>query len=117
MNDQLKTFLSDLLYTLTEFRKFGGSRFDSFVYALGKISAAETLGVIDYDQFKLLRDLLVNASCHQTDPFPCAENSGPVMDALVAWSRREAAAVEVKPPVQVAEPEPLKSRPSWLDGG
>lgn len=104
MNDQLKTFLDYLLHTLTKLRKFGADHYDWFIYAQGQLVAARTIDLIDYEQFKRLTDLLINASAHDCRPFPCVENAGPVMDFLVAHERRKAAAVEAKPPVQATEP-------------
>ena len=108
MNDQLKHFLSLLLVTLVDLRKFGHDGGHRFSYALGQIDAAERLGVLTFQQSMRFRDLLMSASRHASAPFPCEENSGPCMPAIVWWDRHKAA-LEVKArlanqPVHAAEP-------------
>lgn len=95
MNDQLKHFLSLLLVTLVDLRKFGHDGGHRFSYALGQIDAAERLGVLTFQQSMRFRDLLMSASRHASAPFPCEENSGPCMPASVWWDRHKAA-LEVK---------------------
>ena len=91
MNDQLKTFLSGLLTTLVDLRKFGHDGGRRVSYAVGQITAAERLGVLTYDQAERFRDLLLSASKHAFSPFPCDENSGPCMPIDVWWSRHKTA--------------------------
>lgn len=91
MNDQLKTFLSGLLYALVELRKFGPNGGHRITYALGQISAAERLGVLTFDQVKRFRGLLISAGQYASYPFPCDENSGPCMPIDVWWSRHKTA--------------------------
>lgn len=95
MNDQLKHFLSLLLVTLVDLRKFGHDGGHRFSYALGQIDAAERLGVLTFQQSMRFRDLLMSASRHASAPFPCEENSGPCMPTSVWWDRHKAA-LEVK---------------------
>lgn len=95
MNDQLKHFLSLLLVTLVDLRKFGHDGGHRFSYALGQIDAAERLGVLTFQQSMRFRDLLMSASRHASAPFPCEENSGPCMPAIVWWDRHKSA-LEVK---------------------
>lgn len=91
MSEQLKTFLSGLLYGLVELRKFGHNGGHRIAYALGQITAAERLGVLTFDQAKRFRDLLISAGQYASRPFPCDENSGPCMPIDVWWSRHKAA--------------------------
>lgn len=95
MSEQLKTFLSGLLYGLVELRKFGHNGGHRITYALGQIIAAERLGVLTYDQARRFRDLLISAGQYASRPFPCDENSGPCMPIDVWWSRHKTA-LEVK---------------------
>lgn len=108
MNEQLKTFLSVLLTSLVDLRKFGFGDGHSYSYVLGMLRAAEVSGVLTYEQASSLRDILVNAANHARKPFPCEENAGPCMP-IVAWWERHKAALEVKAglanqPVHSAEP-------------
>ena len=91
MNDQLKTFLSVLLTSLVDVRKFGFGDGHSYSYVLGMLRAAEVSGVLTYDQASLLRDILLNAANHARHPFPCEENAGPCMPIVVWWDRHKAA--------------------------
>lgn len=91
MSEQLKTFLSGLLYGLVELRKFGHNGGHRIAYALGQITAAERLGVLTFDQAKRFRDLLISAGQYASRPFPCDENSGPCMPIDVWWGRHKAA--------------------------
>ncbi|MDH0960248.1 hypothetical protein N5C54_20930 [Pseudomonas chengduensis] len=95
MSEQLKTFLSGLLYGLFELRKFGHNGGHRITYALGQISAAERLGVLTFDQAKRFRDLLISAGQYASRPFPCDENAGPCMPIDVWWARHKTA-LEVK---------------------
>ena len=95
MNDQLKAFLSLLLTSLVDLRKFGYGDGHSHSYALGMLRAAEVSGVLTYEQASLLRDILVNAANHARHPFPCEENAGPCMPIVVWWDRHKTA-LEVK---------------------
>lgn len=95
MSDQLKTFLSGLLYGLVELRKFGHDGGHRITYALGQITAAERLGVLTFDQARRFRDLLISAGQYASHPFPCDENAGPCMPTDVWWSRHKTA-LEVK---------------------
>ncbi len=108
MNEQLKTFLSVLLTSLVDVRKFGFGDGHSYSYVLGMLRAAEVSGVLTYDQASLLRDILLNAANHARHPFPCEENAGPCMPIVVWWERHKSA-LEVKArlsnqPVHAAEP-------------
>jgi hypothetical protein len=104
---QLKAFLSGLLSSLADLRKFGHDGGHRVSYACGQITAAERLGVLTYEQAKRFRDLLLSAGKHASDPFPCDENSGPCMPIDVWWSRHktalEAKARLASQPVQTAE--------------
>lgn len=91
MNDQLKTFLSVLLTSLVDLRKFGFGNGHCYSYALGMLRAAEVSGVLTYEQASSLRHLLGNAADHARYPFPCEENAGPCMPIDVWWSRHKAA--------------------------
>lgn len=95
MNDQLKAFLSVLLTSLVDLRKFGFGDGHSYSYVLGMLRAAEVSGVLTYEQASLLRDILGNAANHARHPFPCEENAGPCMPIVVWWDRHKAA-LEVK---------------------
>lgn len=102
MNDQLKTFLSGLLHTLIDLRKFGHDGGHRISYSVGQITAAERLGVLTINQASRFRDLLTNAGKHASRPFPCEENSGPCMPTDVWWSRHKTA-LEVK--ARLAKPQ------------
>jgi hypothetical protein len=91
VNDQLKAFLSGLLTSLTDLRKFGHDGGHRVSYAVGQITAAERLGFLTYGQADRFRDLLLNAGKHASHPFPCDENSGPCMPIDVWWSRHKVA--------------------------
>lgn len=54
----------------------------------GYLGALEDLGVITWDESCRLTDLLLNASKHAGEPFPCELNAGPVMPSIVAYNRR-----------------------------
>lgn len=95
MNDQLKAFLSVLLTSLVDLRKFGFRDGHSYSYVLGMLRAAEVSGVLTYEQASLLRDILGNAANHARHPFPCEENAGPCMPIVVWWDRHKTA-LEVK---------------------
>lgn len=95
MNDQLKAFLSVLLTSLVDLRKFGYGDGHSYSYVLGMLRAAEVSGVLTYEQASLLRDILPNAANHARHPFPCEENAGPCMPIVVWWDRHKTA-LEVK---------------------
>lgn len=95
MNDQLKAFLSVLLTSLVDLRKFGYGDGHSYSYVLGMLRAAEVSGVLTYEQASLLRDILPNAANHSRHPFPCEENAGPCMPIVVWWDRHKTA-LEVK---------------------
>lgn len=95
MNDQLKAFLSVLLTSLVDLRKFGFGDGHSYSYVLGMLRAAEVSGVLTYEQASLLRDILGNAANHARHPFPCEENAGPCMPIVVWWDRHKTA-LEVK---------------------
>ncbi|MDH1682268.1 hypothetical protein N5E30_11835 [Pseudomonas chengduensis] len=95
MNDQLKAFLSVLLTSLVDLRKFGYGDGHSYSYVLGMLRAAEVSGVLTYEQASLLRDILPNAANHARHPFPCEENAGPCMPIDV-WRDRHKTALEVK---------------------
>jgi hypothetical protein len=95
VNDQLKAFLSVLLTSLVDLRKFGFGDGHSYSYVLGMLRAAEVSGVLTYEQASLLRDILGNAANHARHPFPCEENAGPCMPIVVWWDRHKAA-LEVK---------------------
>lgn len=95
MNDQLKAFLSVLLTSLVDLRKFGFGDGHSYSYVLGMLRAAEVSGVLTYEQASLLRDILGNAADHARHPFPCEENAGPCMPIVVWWDRHKTA-LEVK---------------------
>lgn len=91
MNDQLKAFLSVLLTSLVDLRKFGFGDGHSYSYVLGMLRAAEVSGVLTYEQASLLRDILGNAANHARHPFPCEENAGPCMPIVVWWDRHKTA--------------------------
>lgn len=95
MNEQLKAFLSVLLTSLVDLRKFGYGDGHSYSYVLGMLRAAEVSGVLTYEQASLLRDILPNAANHARHPFPCEENAGPCMPIVVWWDRHKTA-LEVK---------------------
>lgn len=95
MNDQLKTFLSGLLISLLDLRKFGNGDGHIYSYSLGLLRGSEYLGALTPQQTSLLRDLLRNAYLYACDPFPCEENAGPCMPIAVWWDRHKAA-LEVK---------------------
>jgi hypothetical protein len=63
---------------------------------------ALTLLIINCDEYERLSGLLSNAFRHRGEPFPCAENAGPVMDAWTAFKRSASSDVKAKPVVQVA---------------
>lgn len=71
----------------------------------GQLRALYDLGVITWDQYCLLTDLLLNASENAGKPFPDERNVGPVMPSYVAYMRRQS---PVKPSTQV----PADDRPS-----
>lgn len=112
MNSQLSRALSSLLgrlltVRLADFRDDSGRR--EFLRVQGYLAALEDLGVITWDQLCMFTDLLLNASKHGGEPFPCALNAGPVMPFIVAYKRRYAPhGGQVKPSARV----PADERPS-----
>ncbi len=111
MNSQLSRPLSSLLnrlltVRLADFRDDSGR--NEFIRVQGYLAALEDLGVITWDQLCMFTDLLLNASRHAGEPFPCALNAGPVMPLLVAYKRRYAPhGGQVKPSAQVPADELL----------
>lgn len=114
MNDQLKTFLRGLLCSLVDLRlvdrysRGSADNWSKWGDVRGRVWFALDLGLITCDQAFALFDLQVSAFRHQGKPFPCRVNAGPVIPVSVAHDRRKAAAVEVQPPVQAAEPAVVK---------
>lgn len=112
MNSQLSRALSSLLdrlltVRLADFRDDSGRH--EFLRVQGYLAALENLGVITWDQLCMFTDLLLNASQHAGEPFPCALNAGPVMPFIVAYKRRYAPhGGQVKPSARV----PADERPS-----
>lgn len=109
MNDQLKIFLSGLLYMLVDYRmqssELRGNYHDWAKWGRigGRIQLACDLGLITLDQQHAFQHLLVSASDHMGKPFPHKGNAGPVMPGAIALDRLKAVAVEAKPPVQATE--------------
>lgn len=104
---------SSLLARLLEVRLSGRDSVSEYLCAAkfgavqGQLGALEDLGVITWDQFVLLTDLLLNASKHAGEPFPGACNAGPVMPSYVSCERRYGSDVRVKPAAQVPSSEPV----------
>jgi len=109
MSGQLSRALSSLLgrlltVRLADFRDDSGR--NEFLRVQGYLAALEDLGVITWDQLCMFTDLLLNASQHAGDPFPCALNAGPVMPLIVAYKRRYAPhGGQVKPSARVPADE------------
>jgi len=113
MSGQLSRALSSLFdrlltVRLADFRADSGR--NEFLRVQGYLAALEDLGVITWDQLCMFTDLLLNASQHAGEPFPCALNAGPVMPFIVAYKRRYAPhGGQVKPSAQVpADERPIE---------
>lgn len=98
MTNQLKTFLSGLLYQLVDLRmhsrELRGQYQDWSKWGRisGRIDLAAELGLISHDQWVDLHRLLSSASDCLGMPFPHQGNAGPLMPLIVAHDRRQAAA-------------------------
>ncbi len=100
MNDQLATFIRQVLHALVHVRASARDEchLRRFGAVQGSLHLAESLGLITVEQSFLLADLLLNACRHAGKPFPDRRNLGPTMPIMIKLERQEAA---LKAPVEV----------------